>query len=93
MTTFNDTGTGPLIINELTKTQLESASSLSNTELYLVDPEFAGEKLLMTDTNGNIVESNLDPSSIGSVGNIDGGRADSIYLISQVIDGGTSSSS
>ena len=52
-----DTAVNQVIINRLTKTQFNGASDLSETELYAVDPEFVGGKLLKTDSNGDIVES------------------------------------
>lgn len=52
-----------LKINRLTKTQFEGASP-SNTQLYCVDPEFVGSKLLQTDANGDIVESTIDPTKV-----------------------------
>lgn len=57
-TTLTTTGAKKLKINKLTKTQLASAT-LSSTEMYLVDPEFTGDKLLVTDSNGDIAESTL----------------------------------
>lgn len=46
-----------LKFNELTKTQFNNASDLSETEIYAVDPQFTGGKLLKTDSNGDIIES------------------------------------
>ena len=51
-----DSTTSKLIINRLTATQFNSAIP-SNTELYAVDPEFTGNKGLMTNSNGEIVEN------------------------------------
>ena len=62
-----ETPISQLKVNELTKTQFESASDLSETELYAVDPEFTGGKLLKTDNDGNIVESTLSESTVGTV--------------------------
>lgn len=56
-----------LIINRLTKTQLDNASDLSNEELYLVDNQFTGNKILVTDSDGDIVESNANVSDIPGV--------------------------
>ena len=56
-----------LKINRLNKTQYDNAESLSNNELYLVDPQFQGNKLLKTDASGNIVESNTSISDIPGV--------------------------
>lgn len=52
-----------LKINRLTETQFEGAIP-SSTELYLTDPEFSGNKLLATDSNGDIVESTIDPTKV-----------------------------
>lgn len=52
-----------LKINRLTDTQFNGATP-SNTELYFVDPEFEGGKLLATDENGDIVESSDAPTTI-----------------------------
>ena len=59
-----DTAVNQVIINRLTKTQFAGASTLSNTELYAVDPQFVGGKLLKTDSNGDIVESTATEADI-----------------------------
>ena len=56
-----------LKINRLTKQQYDDAESLNNDELYLVDPNFQGNKLLKTDASGNIVESDTSISDIPGV--------------------------
>jgi hypothetical protein len=56
-----------LKINRLNKSQYDSAESLNNNELYLVDPQFNGNKLLKTDSSGNIVESDIAPSDMPGV--------------------------
>ena len=56
-----------LKINRLNKSQYDSAESLNNDELYLVDPNFQGNKILKTDSTGNIVESDITPSDIPGV--------------------------
>ena len=60
-----DTKVNQLVINRLTKTQFNSVSP-SNTELYAVDPEFTGGKVLSTDSNGDVVESSIDPTKVVS---------------------------
>ena len=58
MTTYNDTNVNePLIINQLNKTQFDNASTINTDELYLVDPEFTGGKMLATNLQGEIVET------------------------------------
>lgn len=64
--TTTTTAVQKLKINRLTATQFGGASP-SDTELYLVDPEFTGSKLLATDSNGDIVETTIDPTSVGTV--------------------------
>ena len=53
--TTTDTAAPQLIYNRLTKTQFQSATP-SNTEVYAIDPEFVGNRGLITDANGDIVE-------------------------------------
>ena len=57
-------------INRLTKSQYDSvpSSEINPNELYLEDPEFNGNKLLMTDVNGEIVETDLSVSDIPPLG-------------------------
>lgn len=65
MTTYNDNGiTKPLIINQLNQTQFDNATSIALDELYLVDPQFAGNKVLATDDQGEIIETGTDYSLI-----------------------------
>lgn len=64
MTTLNESYVNSLKINRLTKTQLENAGNLSPSEAYWEDPEFVGGKLLATDSNGDIVESDDTPTTI-----------------------------
>lgn len=69
MTTYNDINVEkPLVANNLTKTQFESATDLPQDELYFVDPEFTGNKALITNSEGEIVErtkvENLTSTSI-----------------------------
>lgn len=61
--TQTTTAVQKLKINRLTETQFEGAVP-SSTELYLTDPEFVGGKLLQTDENGDIVESDETPTTI-----------------------------
>ena len=58
--TTQDTTVQQLVINRLTKTQFGTATG-SSTELWAVDPEFNGGKLLATDSNGEIVETSTSP--------------------------------
>jgi hypothetical protein len=45
-----------LNIHVLTQNQYEGLPSVSDTELYIVDPQFQGGKFLASDTNGDIIE-------------------------------------
>lgn len=67
MPTYSDTKVDSLVINKLTKTQFDNASGLDNEELWLCDPEFEGNKVLATDSNGDIVETNVATADIGTV--------------------------
>ena len=56
-----------LEINRLTRTQYNDASSLNPDAIYIEDPEFAGNKLLMTNSAGEIVESDASANDIPGV--------------------------
>ena len=60
-----DTAVNQLIINRLTKTQFQGVSP-SNNQLWCVDPEFSGSKLLATDADGDVVETTIDPTKVVS---------------------------
>ena len=65
MTTYNDTPINtPLVINQLTQDQFDNATSIAEDELYLVDPEFTGGKVLATNNQGEIVETDTNVSLI-----------------------------
>lgn len=59
MTTKTNTPVEQIKINRLNQTQFDNATTIENNELYAVDPQFTGGKVLATDSNGDIVESNL----------------------------------
>lgn len=64
MTTQSEIATQSLRINRLNQTQFSQAEDLPVNELYLVDPEFTGGKLLATDLTGDIVESSVNAEGI-----------------------------
>ncbi|MBO7732890.1 MAG: hypothetical protein J6S67_10065 [Methanobrevibacter sp.] len=66
MTTLTTTDVAQLKINRLTKTQFDNASSLSNLEEYQVDPEFTGGKILASNTDGDIVETDVTTATIAN---------------------------
>ena len=73
-TTQVSTKVSKLKINRLTQTQLDNALELSNTEMYLVDPEFTGNNILMTSPDGDFkegytIENTVDNSTIELVNN------------------------
>lgn len=73
-TTQVSTKVSKLKINRLTQTQLDNALELSNTEMYLVDPEFTGNNILMTSPDGDFkegytIETTVDNSTIELVNN------------------------
>lgn len=63
---MTDTEITQLIINRLTKTQYEGVTSPSENELWAVDPEFKGGKILATDASGDIVESGLVDTDVAT---------------------------
>ena len=58
-----------LEINRLTRTQYNGATSLNPDAIYIEDPEFAGNKLLMTNSAGEIVEADASANDIPGVVN------------------------
>ena len=60
---YQETSVQKLILNRLTKSQFNSTVP-DSYQLYLTDPEFAGSKILVTDSEGDIEESNLDPTKV-----------------------------
>lgn len=70
MVTKTDTNLAPLVVNELTKTQYNAAAEIPTNEMMLVDPEFAGSKALVTDENGNITESSITSTELGSLSGV-----------------------
>lgn len=61
-----------LKINYATKTQIDKAPSLSETEMYIVDPEYAGNKVLVTDRKADIVESIVTDAELETIHGISG---------------------
>ena len=73
MTTYNDTPVNnPLVINQLTQNQFDNATSIAEDELYLVDPQFTGGKILVSTADGDIAEGTVDPSTIVTDVEVDG---------------------
>lgn len=60
---MTDTKVSQLVINRPNKTQFDAVIP-NKYELWAVDPEFTGGKLLETDANGDIVESSLSASGV-----------------------------
>lgn len=56
MTTVSETGKAQLKIHQLTKEQYDNLSVVSPTELYVVDMGLQGGKVLVSTTDGDIVE-------------------------------------
>lgn len=63
MPTYSDTEVD-LVINKPSQSQFDSATGLDPTELFFVEPEFQGSKLLQTSATGDIVESDDTPTTI-----------------------------
>ena len=60
---MTDTSVQKLVINRPTKTQFEKLQP-NKYELWAVDPEFNGGKILATDSEGDIIESDDAPTTI-----------------------------
>lgn len=63
MPTYSDTKVD-LVINKPSQSQFDSAVGLDPTEVFFVEPEFSGNKLLQTSATGDIVESDDTPTTI-----------------------------
>lgn len=55
-----------LILNRLNKTQYDEAT-INTDEFYFVDPLFKGNRILVTDNNGQIVEGDIGVADIPAV--------------------------
>ena len=64
MTTYNDNAIDQVVINRLNQTQFDNASALEPNEVYAVDPQFTGGKILVSTADGDIAEGTVDPTSI-----------------------------
>ncbi len=84
MPTLTENYINDLKINKPTRTQLNNATTLSNDELYFVNPEFTGGKLLVTTQDGDIEESNLDPTKVISRNTVTDTTSTSITLANAV---------
>ena len=76
---YQETSVQKLILNRLTKSQFDSITPESY-QLYLTDPEFTGSKILVTDSEGDIEESNLDPTKVISRNTVTDTTSTSITL-------------
>ena len=56
MTTVSETGKAQLKIHQLTKEQYDNLTTVSPTELYVVDMGLTGGKVLVSTADGDIVE-------------------------------------
>lgn len=65
MTTTTETGKAQLKIHNLNKTQYNNLGAISSTELYMVDMELTGGKVLFSDANGDITELNTSSADAG----------------------------
>lgn len=70
MTTKQKTVTDKLKINYATKTQIDNAEQLSDTELYLVDLELPDNKVIVTDENGNFAASNITSTELSKLAGV-----------------------
>lgn len=70
MTTKKSEFEKELKVNYATKTQIDEASKLDPNQLYIVDPEYTGNKALVTDENGDLVESITTDTEISYVNGV-----------------------
>jgi len=56
-----------LILNRLDKTQYDNAGTINNQEIYLVDPLFKGNRIVVTDSNGGLTEAESTVDDIPGV--------------------------
>lgn len=70
MATSSDTNLPSPIFNVMPLTVFNGLTDISSTEFYFVDPEFAGGKVLITDSNGNLVESTITSTQLSSLGSV-----------------------
>ena len=87
MPTYSDTKVD-LVINKPTQSQFDSASGLDPTQLYFVEPNFSGNKVLQTSANGDIAESDEVPTTTQVLS-----ATDSITLADGVIYNGSTQTS
>ena len=87
MPTLTTTGKRKLKINKLTKTQMNAVATPSSTELYLVDPQFVGNKLLVSDLSGNIAETNQTIPTVDQTYNASSANAQSGVAVASAISG------
>ena len=64
MTTYNDNAIDQVVINRLNQTQFNNASALEPNEIYAVDPQFTGGKVLISTADGDITESNISSTGV-----------------------------
>ena len=83
MPTYSDTKVD-LVINKPSQSQFDSATGLDPTELYFVEPNFSGNKLLQTSATGDIVESTVDPTKVISRNSVTDTTSTSITLSNAV---------
>ena len=67
---MSDTQVSQLVINRPNKTQFDAVVP-NKYELWAVDPEFSGSKLLATDSDGDIIETTIDPTTVGTVSDVE----------------------
>lgn len=70
--TQNDTAIDGLVINRLNQTQFDNASALDSEQLYCVDPQFTGGKVLVSTSDGDIEESTINTANVITDVTVDG---------------------
>ena len=79
MTTTSDTKVAQVVINRLSQTQFNNATSLENNEVYAVDPEFGSNRGVLTDSTGDLITKPLVNDSTSTSVTLDNAVAGTDY--------------
>ena len=79
MATSTDNKLNSLVINRMTKTVYDSQTTLNNGEIYLVDPQFVGNRILTTNAGGEIIEADCSIADIPDITLITNAEIDAMW--------------
>lgn len=90
MATSSDTLVQNPVLNDLTKTIYDSITPVAN-EIYAVDMEYTGNKVVKTDDNGDLVETDTSVDKLAYLNNVTGDiQAQLVGKVNDVTVSGTS---